>query len=84
VILSKLQEAITFFLMAGSLGAILEIFSDLEMMRCWHDGLHAIDPDTSCLAPARAPGNTGTLDAAKAAFKGEYEKWKGTEGSLSN
>jgi hypothetical protein len=32
--MSKLQEAITLFLMAGSLGAILEIFGGLEMMRC--------------------------------------------------
>jgi hypothetical protein len=33
VILSNLQEAITFFLVAGSPGAIREIFSGLEM-RC--------------------------------------------------
>jgi len=33
VILSKLQEMITFFLVAGSPGAIREIFSGLEM-RC--------------------------------------------------
>jgi hypothetical protein len=29
-------------------------------------------------------GNVPTLEEAKAAVKGEYEKWKGTEGSLSN
>jgi hypothetical protein len=29
-------------------------------------------------------GNAPTLEEAKAAVKGEYEKWKGTEGSLSN
>jgi hypothetical protein len=38
-------------------------------------------PDTSCIAPARAPSNAATLDAAKAAFKGEYEK-EGNRGKL--
>jgi hypothetical protein len=43
VTLSKLQEMITFFLVAGSPGAIREIFSGLEV-RCRHDGLHVMDP----------------------------------------